>query len=96
MSEQRTAVEELDALIDELVHELDGIQVRRRSIEELALADQAFHRRDAGSRTAVQERIDEKLSAILEARLEQEAEIKFRARLERTTAKLIARRGACT
>ena len=40
MSKQRTAVEELDPLTDEIIRELDGIAVRRRVIETLDPKDQ--------------------------------------------------------
>ena len=76
MSKQRTAVEELDPLTDEIIRELDGIAVRRRVIETLDPKDQRivigmlepFRDLLRGTR----EQIDRKLARTLDEKLADE------------------------
>ena len=76
MSKQRTAVEELDPLTDEIIRELDGIAVRRRVIETLDPKDQRivigmlepFRDLLRGTR----EEIDRKLARTLDEKLADE------------------------
>ena len=74
MNEERSIVDELDELIEAIVHELNRLQVRRRSILELSVHDQnkivqlLLPFRDLAH--GVCERVDVKLSKILEQRLD--------------------------
>lgn len=74
MSEERAPIgERLDALIEEIIHDLSSLQVRRRSVEELDPEDHGIlmgklkNYRD-GIKVA-REEIDQKLSEILNRKL---------------------------
>jgi hypothetical protein len=72
--DDRPTLDELDELIEAIVHELNGLQVRRRSIAELAPHDQnrilQMLKPFLGLVTGVRERIDDRLTKILEQRLD--------------------------